>query len=85
MRMLLRLRNNMTGEERDLPLERWDESEMSLWTDGNCACDCSRADFFAAAGGESESVEQPCGSTVYTALYVQFPNGNRLPVDDEES
>lgn len=36
-----------------------------LWADGNYACDCNRASFFAWAGGEKEPRGVPCGMSTY--------------------
>lgn len=35
------------------------------WREGDYACDCNRALFFARAGGEPDSVDPKCGEGAY--------------------
>lgn len=77
------LRNNNTGEERwhhtDIP---WEDHTWSMWTLGAYGCDCNRHLLFErAAGREPEDDECGCGSTRYTAVYAELPDGTREELD----
>jgi hypothetical protein len=72
------LRKNATSEVKIVPSdEDWDEVQDFLWTEGNFACDCNRADFF----GEEDNY--PCTETAFTALYAELPDGRKITLDDE--
>ncbi|CAN5816701.1 hypothetical protein BH20PSE1_BH20PSE1_01400 [soil metagenome] len=77
------LRNNQTGEERWFqdPLP-WEDHTEFMWTEGNYACDCNRHLSFERAGGREPADEEgKCGTERYTALYAEFPDGARVPLD----
>jgi hypothetical protein len=66
------LRNNETGESRVCVRSgAWDDVADYLWRDGNYACDCNRALFFARAGGE-EDPEVKCGTSLFTVTKVEY-------------
>lgn len=60
---------------------KWgDDANDFWWTDGNAACDCNRAIFWACAAGE-EAPDTECGTDAYlirvtdedgTVLYDEF-------------
>jgi len=72
--MLVRLTDTHTGEtvvikEPDCQEEDW---PPPLWTDGNLACDCTRAERFAFAKGEpAPSPPLRCDFTRYRVEIVQ--------------
>lgn len=70
------IRKNATGEIR-IHSEKldWFDSAHFLWTDGNYACDCNRAQFF----GDEDCGH--CGETRFAALYAEMPNGERIKLD----
>lgn len=54
------------------------------WTEGNGGCDCNRALFFKAAGGEdNEDDDTPCGETLYTVTKAILPDGREIRIDGE--
>lgn len=76
------LRKNETGEERWFDYDQeWGDASDFLWTDGNYACDCNRADFFARAGGETPTDDSPCGDTRFAAICAELPDGTRHELD----
>jgi uncharacterized protein len=77
------LRDNTTGEVREYHSESdWDpEISDYVWIDGNYACDCNRALFFARAAGEDEPENSPCGVERFTALFAILPDGRRIKLD----
>ena len=58
------IRDKQTGEERLYPIGPWEDHSDFLWSEGNYACDCNRALFFARAAN-GEDIDHPCGSTRY--------------------
>jgi hypothetical protein len=82
---LVAIRHNSTGEIRMYRFDmRWqDEDELSFyhWTDGNYGCDCNRHLFFIRAAGIDEWEERECGSTEYSCLYAELPDGSRREID----
>ena len=63
--VIAEIRENSTGEVREYRTKdilRDFESEPSefTWSDGNYACDCNRALFFARANNEPEDWETSC-------------------------
>ena len=77
------IRCNATGEIRYHRDELgWHEASDYQWLDGNYACDCNRALFFARAKGEDDP-DQVCGDTAYTALYAELDDGEKITLDDE--
>jgi hypothetical protein len=76
------IRKNETGEVRMYRHDMaWDDSSMYQWTDGNYGCDCNRELFWHRANGdEAEAIS--CGSTDFTVLYAELPDGTRIEIDD---
>lgn len=80
----LEIRNNKTGEVR-ASQEGWDwdgdtEYPDYIWSEGNYACDCNRALFFARVVGEDDP-DRNCGDSAFavrltaedgTVLYEDF-------------
>lgn len=65
----VRIRHNGSGEERTLAMDiPWHEYSEFWWSEGNAACDCNRADWFAEAGAEPEPDQKdtPCGSSRFS-------------------
>lgn len=76
--MLRRRSDGMVVTHPDL----WDwygdrDEPAFIWTDGNFACDCNRADFFAQAIGEPEDENAPCGHEAFQ-VRLDGPNGELL-------
>lgn len=85
MNALIYLRHNPSGVIRTVVYDMHDSDEESLefiWTEGNYACDCNRALFFARACGDADPSDRPCGETVYTALSASV--GDKLIGLDED-
>lgn len=82
---LVAIRHNPTGEVRmyrhDMAWEDEDERSHWHWTDGNYGCDCNRHLFFIRAAGNDEWEDRECGSTEYSCLYAELPDGSRRPID----
>lgn len=80
------IRNNATMEVRiaDKDLE-WHEASEFWWTDGNFGCDCNRGDEWQRAIGtkEDDLVDTDCGHEKYSVLYVEFPDGKRINIDEQ--
>ncbi len=71
----IEIRNNSTGEWRDIPIGKYDSEELDRWppfhwTEGNYSCDCNRHLKFRRAYGEigpyDLEEERPCGETEYS-------------------
>ncbi len=77
----IEIRNNSTGEWRDIPIGKYDSEELDrwppfYWTEGNYSCDCNRHLQFRRANGEIgqyldyldvvEHNEGECGETEYS-------------------
>ncbi len=64
--MLISIKDTKTGEVRDCDLGAdYDETfDAYDWEDGNYACDCNRAQLFAAADGDYDANfnDFPCGT-----------------------
>lgn len=71
--------NNATGEIRRYA-DEWHDGSEYLWTEGNYACDCNRALFFAAAALDDEP-ERSCGETAYSVPFAILENGEIMDVD----
>ena len=59
------------------------QNDEFLWSEGNFACDCNRADFFAKAAREPKR-EQVCGHTEY-AVMITDSDGNVIYEDFSDS
>lgn len=82
MAYTVRMRNNETGEVRDLSMDfEWPESDGDfLWSDGNYACDCNRALFFFNWGPEAE--DRHCGVDGFSVQSITLPDGRMVYSDD---
>lgn len=83
---LVHIRRNSDGLVRVYRenMEWWtgeDGSSDFLWSDGNYACDCNRALFFARAVGE-EDPNRKCGDDAF-AVRILAEDGTELYVDDD--
>ena len=73
----LYLRYEVTGEIIAIRFDYdWSEAELSIWLDGNYACDCNRELFFLDAGGHFDEDDESdmCGCNRFTALGAQVDN-----------
>jgi hypothetical protein len=73
--ILVKIRNNNTGEIRDyLTTGIWDEEEnclaLYIWKEGNFSCDCNRAIFF-------KDSDETCGDTRYSCNIIN-PVSNEI-------
>lgn len=76
------IRDNATGEVRTMPWEDdWVDVDDYLWSEGNYACDCNRALFFARAVGEDDP-SRSCGDGAYSVRIVSS-DGRELYADDD--
>lgn len=75
---MIYITDNTTGESR-LHTEDWHDD--FIWSEGNFACDCNRALFFARAGGEDDTDKTPCGESRYSVRIVDEA-GNLLYEDE---
>lgn len=78
------IKRNVDGVVRDYATT-WDsgnefEADKYLWAEGNYACDCNRALFFARAAGEPDPV-RPCGEVAFSVQIVDA-EGKVLYQDD---
>lgn len=83
------VRKNATGEVRAYRFDmEWqepdDHSSGSIygWKEGNFSCDCNRELFFLRADDEDEPDEPECGETRFSVLFIELPDGRRIPIDD---
>lgn len=76
------IRDNASGEVRcyDEVREWRGESDDYLWGEGNFACDCNRASFFAYAAGTTKPEGRSCGSDAYM-VWITAPDGTLLYAD----
>ena len=78
------IRDSTTGEHRAYT-ESFHEDDTDtlefLWGEGNYACDCNRALFFARAGGKPDPKNRPCGDTRYQ---VRVEVGGKVIYDELE-
>lgn len=60
----------VTYEDEDVPQEDW---PPFIWSEGNFACDCNRALFFARAkdGPHATDPNHPCGEDRFTVRLTQ--------------
>lgn len=81
--LVVKLRQNSTGEIVDYAHKDNGEFNDFMWSDLNYACDCNRSNFFYRAKGE-EIIHSPCGDTEYTVLSIKNAAGDLLytEVDD---
>lgn len=77
----LEICRNSDGLVRDCGHE-WKFFGDYIWCDGNYACDCNRALFFARAAGEADP-NQACGGDVYSVRLTATDNGRELYSDGE--
>lgn len=91
----VRIRRRPDGEERDYKFEsvhEWgapigdhiqDNADVDrwMWSEGNYACDCNRASFFADAGGEPDPDVQ-CGDDNYIVVWIKTPDGKIVYSDE---
>jgi hypothetical protein len=72
------LRDTTTGEVRVWTSDiEWGDVEHPafIWEEGNFACDCNRAQFFARAIGAPEPTCPPCGDWRYVIDQITDANG----------
>lgn len=80
------IQDTQTGEIRFYyyPLE-WEDSSDYLWCEGNYACDCNRAQFFASVEGEPDP-NYPCNTLSdnprFVALAAYVPGVGRIPLEE---
>lgn len=68
------IRHDKDGWEWDVERkDSFDVDSFFLWSDGNFACDCNRAMFFAHAGGDPDP-SVSCGMALYS-VQIRDPNG----------
>lgn len=83
--MIATIRLNSTGETRRFEDERdpkYDDVVEFMWSEGNYACDCNRAAFFAEAAGEIDP-HQDCGHAAFSVLSVEDESGRTLYDGDD--
>lgn len=82
MRAFAEIRRNADGIIRRHETEWWDDVENPdfIWSEGDFACDCNRALFFARAAGEDDP-DRECGSEAFS-LRVLDEAGSVLYADD---
>lgn len=82
----IELRKNETGEirrHRDDYFESSPDRESDyIWTEGNYACDCNRALFFARAHNEPDP-DVECGDAAYAAIRAICDDGTIIMLDDD--
>jgi hypothetical protein len=68
-RATVRIRDNATGEERDIPGD-WTAGHRFLWLEGNFGCDCNRELLFCRAADEDEPDfdDLSCGEGRYSLV-----------------
>lgn len=79
---LVYIRRNADGVERCDHSHKWDASnpdEDFIWSEGNYACDCNRALFFAAGGGEDDP-NRSCGEAAFSVRITDL-DGKELYSD----
>ena len=84
VKILVYIRNNMTGEVRKHDDEVWWDGDYPsdyMWSEGNYSCDCNRYLFFQRAKGESEDNVPHCGENMYSVNIVNPKNGASLYCD----
>lgn len=86
MKAVALIRRNEDGVTRRYPIE-WEPSTDGdegvseyMWGEGNYACDCNRAMFFAEAGGEDEPEDAPCGEDAFS-VRIEDDKGALLQQD----
>ena len=79
------LRDRQTGECRQTSIGTWTSDCKFWWTDGNFGCDCNRHYVFASGSPVDEA--PPCNhnNQRYTVEYVEFSNGDRVPLNSPPS
>lgn len=82
---LVYIRRNTDGEVRCYDNLEWhDDSDYPdfIWSEGNYACDCNRALFFARAIGEDDP-ERSCGDSAFS-LRITDVGGKELYSEFDE-
>lgn len=77
---VVEIRHNETGEVRQDKSHRF--FGPFIWADGNYACDCNRALFFARAAGEDDP-DRGCGTTAFS-LRVLGEDGKTVLYEDDD-
>lgn len=80
MDVTISIKKNATGEVRSYPstlnADECGDHTMWIWEEGNYACDCNRALFFARASEEDEDWEHPCTDGEYSVNIVASSGEN---------
>jgi hypothetical protein len=77
----VKIKNNITNEERDVHMDfDWHEASLYWWTEGNFGCDCNRHLTFVRARNEPES-DVSCGNSLYTVIHAKLDDGKLIDVD----
>lgn len=79
LKIIEAIRCNATGEirERESCIYWWhrdDGPHTFIWSDGNFSCDCSRAQFFAAAAGEPDP-NISCSDGLFSVRLTNWKTG----------
>ena len=82
------IRNNETGEIVSYVDEHCIDANGAfddfIWSEGNYACDCNRADFFYGAKGTDQSEHPECGDNKYSVKIIRKSTGEVLYDEFEE-
>jgi hypothetical protein len=83
--VIVEIRENATGNVRIYHDNAWledrdHEPSTFIWDDGNYACDCNRATFFAEAVGEPDP-DRECGDGAF-AVRLRNKVNNRIFYDE---
>lgn len=76
---IVQIRENASKIIREMPFLF---SGDFIWSDGNFACDCNRALFFARACGEDDPYQE-CGMCSYSVRIVAVDDGRELYADED--
>jgi len=72
-KIIVRIRNNETGEIRDYHTEGFgEEGKPNAWyySDGNGSCDCNRTLYFQRANKEEEYFDTECGDVKFSIQII---------------
>lgn len=88
VKIIARIKNNITGEIRDYCNDAiWDEEKnepaLWIWQEGNYACDCNRYLFFQRAKREKQ-VERGCSDGKYSVNIYNAKNMELLYKEFDE-
>lgn len=78
------IRRNADGATRIYPFPEhgWDtDGSNFIWSEGNYACDCNRASFFARSIGE-EDPDRSCGDKAFSIAI--FDMGGKMLYEDDD-